>query len=86
MYNRYFGSAGRALPPQPPAEPPAPPEEKERSGILKGLFGGNFRLPELNPDTLLVLVLVWFLITDEDGDANISDTVLIIGALLLLGF
>ena len=48
-------------------------------------MGGNgLKLPEFDADTLLLLVLVYFLIAD--GDDNISDTLLIIGALLLLGF
>ena len=64
----------------------------------KGLFGGGIKLPEFDADTVLMLVLVYFLISDElspsskeDGDTEknknkISDTLLIIGALLLLGF
>ena len=63
------------------------PEEKtqaKNSGGLKGLFSGNFKLPEFDADTLLLLVLVYFLVADDNE--NISDTLLIIGALLLLGF
>jgi len=62
----------------------------------KGLFGGSFKLPDFNADTILMLVLLYFLISDkltpsskEDGEKdkkNITDTMLIIGALLLLGF
>lgn len=65
----------------------APPQEKPQaksSSGLKGLFGGNFKLPEFDADTLLLLVLVYFLVADDNE--NISDTLLIIGALLLLGF
>ena len=57
--------------------------QPRQSGALKNLLGG-LKLPELNSDTLLLLVLVYFLIADE-GE-NISDTLLIIGVLLLLGF
>lgn len=60
-------------------------EEKPRGlGALKGLFGGNIKLPEFNADTILLLVLVYFLVADDSE--NISDTLLIVGVLLLLGF
>ncbi len=64
---------------------------------LKGLFGGKLSLPELDSDTVLLLILVYFLISDDkakEGDAdgnkkepskNMTETLLIIGALLLLG-
>ena len=64
--------------PQPQSPPPKSP-----SG-LKGLFGGSIKLPEFDADTVLLLVLVYFLVADETE--NISDTLLIIGVLLLLGF
>lgn len=51
---------------------------------LKGLFSNNIKLPEFNADTILLLVLVYFLVADDTE--NISDTLLIIGVLLLLGF
>lgn len=57
--------------------------QPQQSGGLKSLLGG-LKLPELNSDTLLLLMLVYFLIADE-GE-SISDTLLIIGVLLLLGF
>ena len=61
------------------------PQDRNRNqGPLKGLLGGNFRLPEFDADTILLLVLVYFLVADDTE--NISDTLLIIGVLLLLGF
>ena len=66
----------------PPPHPQEPPR-KNPSG-LKGLFGGNIKLPEFDADTVLLLVLVYFLVADDTE--NISDTLLIIGVLLLLGF
>lgn len=59
-------------------------EAREPSGAsaLKNIFG-SLKLPELNSDTILLLVLVYFLASDSDD--NVSDTVLIIAALLLLG-
>ena len=67
-----------------PADTPASQNRSKSSGGLKGLFGGNIKLPEFDADTLLLLVLVYFLVADETE--NISDTLLIIGVLLLLGF
>ncbi len=52
--------------------------------MLKGLLGSGIKLPEFNADTILLLVLVYFLVADDSE--NISDTLLIIGVLLLLGF
>lgn len=68
-------------------ETPAPPAEPEKKGLvsnIKSLFGGNIKLPDMNADTILLLVLVYFLVADDKE--NISDTLLIIGVLLLLGF
>ena len=66
--------------------PPLQPQETPRKppSSLKGLFGGNIKLPEFDADTVLLLVLVYFLVADDTE--NISDTLLIIGVLLLLGF
>lgn len=109
MFNRYLNPDGFSEIPREGAEqsqtyedissPPksAPSKEKQKSNS-RGLFGGGIKLPEFDADTILMLVLVYFLISDElspsskeDGDNeksknNISDTLLIIGALLLLGF
>lgn len=100
LYNRYIAgawpeSAGQNAvpPPAPQPEEPvfteipadeAPPPPRAKSSGLKGLFGGNIKLPEFDADTVLLLVLVYFLVADETE--NISDTLLIIGVLLLLGF
>lgn len=108
MFNRYinpdaFGEVQRSeKPPEPqPYEDVSNQSgsaDKKPSGTAKGLFGSGIKLPEFDADTILMLVLVYFLISDElspsskdDGDSEksknkISDTLLIIGALLLLGF
>ena len=59
-------------------------ETSKNQSPLRGLFGGNIKLPEFDSDTILLLVLVYFLVADDTE--NISDTLLIIGVLLLLGF
>lgn len=107
MYNRYLNAEGFAeyfapqaeasaapaqpdTPPQParPAQPP--PQDRQNQGRRPGLLG-SLRLPELDADTILLLVLVYFLISDNDENGNqdknsLVDTLLIVGALLLLGF
>lgn len=50
---------------------------------LQNMFGGRFQLPELSQENLLLLVLVYFLVTDE-GDKT-GDTLLLIAALFLFG-
>lgn len=102
MYNRYLNAEGfdqyfapaeqapAPFPPPGPEPPPAPPPEppKGRGGLLGGL-GERLKLPNLDGDTILLLVLVYFLIADgeEKEDKNgMVDTLLIVGALLLLGF
>lgn len=77
------------VPPQaePLAEEAANAEETKPAqkglGALKNLLGNNIKLPDFNADTILLLVLVYFLVADPDD--KISDTVLIIAALFLLG-
>lgn len=66
------------------ASEPEVPEKEKGLNALKGLFGDHIKLPDFNADTILLLVLVYFLVADESE--NISDTLLIIGVLLLLGF
>ena len=101
MYQRYF-SEGRPDWPQEPrdgehdspqeegfqevsaAQDPQKSQQNSPLSGLKGLFGGKIQLPEINADTILLLVLVYFLVADE-GE-SVSDTLLIIGVLLLLGF
>ena len=108
MFNRYINPDGFGEVPRSEKPPEPQPYEdvsnqsgsadKKPSGTAKGLFGSGIKLPEFDADTILMLVLVYFLISDElspsskdDGDNEksknkISDTLLIIGALLLLGF
>lgn len=68
-------------------EPEEQPQEKAKGlGALKNLFGGSVKLPDFDTDTILMLVLVYFLVAEEGNKDHISDTLLIIGMLLLLGF
>ena len=72
MYNRYLAAAEDA-----PADAPAQPA---------GLFGG-LRGLRLDRDTVIVLVIVWFLLSgDGDGNGGIDwEQLMLIGVLLLAG-
>ena len=94
MLNRYIDPEGwdRLFGPAAPsaeqsAEPAAPqpgPQKGSAFSALQELLGG--RLRDINAETLVLVVLVYFLVADRDeGDDKISDTLLIIGALLLFG-
>jgi hypothetical protein len=89
MFNRYinpdaFGEVPRLeKPPEPqPFEDVSNQSgsaDKKPSGTAKGLFGSGIKLPEFDADTILMLVLVYFLISDElspsskdDGDSEKS--------------
>lgn len=58
---------------------------QKETGRLRGLLGDSIKLPEFDADTVLLLVLVYFLVAEEDS-SHLSDTILIIGILLLIGF
>ena len=91
MLNRYMDPEGwdRLFgPAQPTAEPESPadhePEQGSARSSLQDLLGG--RLRDINAETLVLVALIYFLVADRDeGDDKISDTLLIIGALLLFG-
>lgn len=73
-----------------PTQTPSQQQDWQNQGRRPGLLG-SLRLPELDADTILLLVLVYFLISDSDENGakdknSIVDTLLIVGALLLLGF
>ena len=55
------------------------------SGLSRGLSGRLQNL-RLDMDTIIVLVIVWFLLTgDDDGDGIDWEQLVLIGVLLLLG-
>ncbi|MBR4875309.1 MAG: hypothetical protein IKU27_05780 [Clostridia bacterium] len=62
--------------------PPGQGSQGARSP-LHALLGDRFKLPDLSQENLLLLVLVYFLVTDE-GDKP-GDILLLIAALFLLG-
>lgn len=98
MLNRYTDPAGwdallpvgkAEAPPEPPREsPPAQPAQPESKPSAFSALGQllDGRLRGLSTETLVLVVLVYFLVADRDEeDDKVSDTLLIIGALLLFG-
>ena len=90
MYNRYLAAADADAPPlhnDPPHTAPrteggraAPPF----SGLSRGLSGRLQNL-KLDMDTIIVLVIVWFLLSGDDDDGIDWEQLVLIGVLLLLG-
>ena len=68
---------------EPAAEPQDNGERPRGLAGLRNLLGSSLKLPDLNSDTLLLLAMVYFLVADPED--KISDTVLIIAALFLMG-
>ena len=68
---------------EPAAEPQNNGERPRGLAGLRNLLGSSLKLPDLNSDTLLLLAMVYFLVADPED--KISDTVLIIAALFLMG-
>ena len=88
MYNKYLQTTcpSSDAPPAPP--PPCPPPKPQESGSifssLGNLFGKEGGLSRLfEQDTLLVLLILYFLLKDEDGIDH--DLLLLAGIFLLIG-
>lgn len=85
MYNRYLTEATAEAPPQ--AEPVRrPPPGGQTANALHELTRGlSDRLQHirLDADTIIALVIVWFLLSD-DGETDWEQLILI-GVLLVLG-
>ncbi len=83
MFNRYV-----------PSSLPWPTDEKDLSrpaGEIKktgidSLFGGKLKVPRLNADTVLLLVIAYFLVADPGDEKPRPEILVILGILLILGF
>ena len=91
MYNRYLTAAAADAPPlhtEPPRNVSRADGDRAAfafSGLSRGLSGRLQNL-RLDMDTIIVLVIVWFLLTgDDDGDGIDWEQLVLIGVLLLLG-
>lgn len=78
MYNRYLAAAEQTAP-----ETSEPPQSSTFSGLGRTL---NARLQgvRLDMDTMIALLIVWFLLMDDDGVVD-WEQFLLTAALLLLG-
>ena len=88
MYNKYLQTTCPPPDAPPPPPPPCPPPKQQESssifsslGNLFGKEGGLSRLFE--QDTLLVVLILYFLLKDEDGIDH--DLLLLAGIFLLIG-
>ena len=88
MYNRYLAAAAEDAPPVHNDAPPhaaGEPAAAVFSPPGRGL-SGRLQNIRLDMDTIIVLVIVWFLLTgDDDGDGIDWEQLVLIGVLLLLG-
>ena len=78
MYNRYLAAAEQTAP-----ETSEPPQNSTFSGLGRTL---NARLQgvRLDMDTMIALLIVWFLLMDDDGAVD-WEQFLLTAALLLFG-
>lgn len=90
MYNRYLAAADADAPPLHNDPPHAAPHAEGGhtaplfSGLSRGLSGRLQNL-KLDMDTIIVLVIVWFLLSGDDDDGIDWEQLVLIGVLLLLG-
>ena len=81
MYNEYLQDAV----PEPIEQPPEnrTPAAGTSGGGLLQLLADRLGGAKLDADTLVAIAVIWFLLSD--GKALVTDLLLIIGVLLLLG-
>ena len=83
MYNRYLASAADDAPPI-HAEPADTSAVSALAGLSRAL-NGRFQNLRLDMDTVIALVIVWFLLSDGTENSVDWDQFLLVGALLILG-
>ena len=81
MYNRYLPEPARA--PEPP--PQRGPDRRSGSGLggLAQVLGGRLRTGKPDADTLIILAVIWFLLSD--GTFVQTDLMVLVIVLVLLG-
>lgn len=88
MYNRYLAAAAEDAPPLHTDSPPRPAGEPAAASFSppgRGL-SGRLQNIRLDMDTIIVLVIVWFLLSDDSEDGGVDwEQLILIGVLLLLG-
>lgn len=86
MYNRYLAAAAGDAPQHDRTPPHAPDEPAAAFSALGRSLSDRLQNLKLDMDTIIVLVIVWFLLSgDNDGDGIDWEQLILIGVLLLLG-
>lgn len=86
MYNRYLTDAAASAPLHNEKAPP-PPQSGSTVSALSELsrgLSGRLQNIRLDADTIIALVIVWFLLSDDGGEVDWEQLILI-GVLLVLG-
>lgn len=87
MYNRYLTEAAYNAPLHNEPPPQSPPQGGQAASVLADLsrgLSGRLQNIRLDADTIIALVIVWFLLSDDGGEVD-WEQLLLIGALLILG-
>ncbi len=86
MYNRYLTDTASNTPLH-NEQAPSAPQGGQTASVLAELsrgLSGRLQNIRLDADTIIALVIVWFLLSDDDGEVDWEQLILI-GVLLVLG-
>ena len=87
MYNRYLTETAPNAPLHNETISPHPPQGEQPASVLAELsrgLSGRLQNIRLDADTIIALVIVWFLLSDDGGEVDWEQLILI-GVLLVLG-
>ena len=87
MYNRYLTETAHSAPLHTEPPPQHPPQSGQTASVLVELsrgLSGRLQNIRLDADTIIALVIVWFLLSDDGGEVDWEQLILI-GVLLVLG-
>lgn len=87
MYNRYLTETAPNAPLHNETISHHPPQGEQTASVLAELsrgLSGRLQNIRLDADTIIALVIVWFLLSDEGGEVDWEQLILI-GVLLVLG-
>ena len=87
MYNRYLTETAPNAPLHNETISHHPPQGEQTVSVLAELsrgLSGRLQNIRLDADTIIALVIVWFLLSDDGGEVDWEQLILI-GVLLVLG-
>lgn len=87
MYNRYLTETVPNAPLHNETISHHPPQGEQTASVLAELsrgLSGRLQNIRLDADTIIALVIVWFLLSDDGGEVDWEQLILI-GVLLVLG-